>query len=136
MKFFLLVFLVLSCSRLNTVEREAYDTRQMRHGIVPLSSPKPTIVKKEMLKDSILRGQELYKKNCLECHGERGRGDGHLAKQQKVQPANLQRTLKEVAHFEFYLSISQLQGEMPGWRAPLDHRDREDIINYLRTFVN
>ena len=135
MKYFLILVLVISCSRVNTVEREAYGNRQMRHGIVPLSTPRPTTVKKEMLLESIKRGQELYKKNCLECHGEKGLGDGTLAGQQIVKPANLQKTLKEVEHFEFYLSISQMQGEMPGWRAALDHRDREDLINYLRSFV-
>jgi mono/diheme cytochrome c family protein len=108
----------------------------MRHGVIPQSSLKPKIVKQEMLKDSIQRGQKIYQKNCLECHGERGLGDGVHAKQQKIRPANLQATLKEVEHFEFYISISQMQGEMPGWRTPIDHREREDLVNYLRSFVN
>ena len=125
MRFLLVLLLVFSCTRLNTVEREVYAHKQMRHGIVPLSTPKPITIKKEMQKESFQRGQVIYQKNCLECHGENVKGDGVLAKQQKVKPANLQRTLKEVEHFEFYLSISQMQGEMPGWRTPLDHRDRE-----------
>jgi len=136
MNYFLLIITIMSCARLNVNERDAYENRRMRHGIVPHSSSKPRIVKKEMLRDSIQRGQKIYQKNCLECHGEKGLGDGRLADKQKIPPANLQATLKEVEHFEFYLSISQMQGEMPGWRAPLDHRDREDLVNYLRSFVN
>jgi mono/diheme cytochrome c family protein len=34
-------------------------------------------------------GHNLYEQHCMECHGIRGRGDGPLAEELKVAPADL-----------------------------------------------
>lgn len=40
-------------------------------------------------RDLIMRGHELFKTNCVSCHGENGLGDGPLAKTLDTQPRNL-----------------------------------------------
>jgi cytochrome c5 len=36
---------------------------------------------------SLTRGEELYKKSCIDCHGEEGRGDGLAAKNLDPHPS-------------------------------------------------
>jgi mono/diheme cytochrome c family protein len=81
-----------------------------------------------------MRGKILYEKNCLSCHGEKGLGDGISAIDQKYKPANLQKLIKEVPRFEFFMSVSQWQGDMPGWKKQFEPEEREDLVSYLQTF--
>jgi mono/diheme cytochrome c family protein len=52
----------------------------------PLVPPPPDVAKDPLL----VRGREIYFKNCATCHGEQGRGDGPNAKNLKGRgPGNL-----------------------------------------------
>jgi len=129
----MLSILLVSCSRLNPQERAAFEQeRKLRHGIIPRDPPRARRVAQELQLASRKRGESLYRGLCLECHGERGRGDGPTARDWPVAPPDLMRTLREVPHFELYMAVSQVQGEMPGWRQPLTAADREDLASYLR----
>ncbi len=39
--------------------------------------------------DSIAAGKALFTKNCAECHGDSGKGDGEMADMYDPRPANL-----------------------------------------------
>lgn len=134
MRFMLIsVLLIVGCSQVNRPERERFAERQgLRHGIIPVAPPKARPVDGELAGLSAKRGEALYRGLCLECHGDKGRGNGPTARDWPVAPPDLMRTLKEVPHFELYMAVSQIQGEMPGWRQPLSAADREDLANYLR----
>ncbi len=138
MQAILLLLTLVSCStQINQKERNAFDERSiMRHGIIPLEQP--DVQSKEVLQkfsqQSIQRGQQIYQKDCLKCHGPQGKGDGPEAAQQKNPVANLAQTVKEVPRFQFYLSVSQWQKEMPGWKTPYSSQDREDLAAYISTF--
>lgn len=80
------------------------------------------------------RGKILYEHNCFSCHGDKGQGDGPLAHQQDHPPANLQKMAREVKDFKFFMSISQWQGDMPGWKESYNDIDREDLVAYIKTF--
>ena len=55
--------------------------------LLPPIAPLPPEVAKDPL---LVRGREIYFKNCATCHGERGRGDGPNAKNLKGRgPGNL-----------------------------------------------
>ncbi|MDB5352973.1 MAG: cytochrome c, mono- and diheme variant family [Planctomycetota bacterium] len=45
--------------------------------MMPKASPPPIEIAKDGL---LLSGREIYLARCISCHGERGRGDGPLAK--------------------------------------------------------
>ncbi len=131
------LLLVLSaCTSVNPAERAHFQETRMRHGIVPIEDPQALDKLFPQKKDaaSVARGKQIYQKDCLSCHGEKGLGDGPLASEQKVRPADLVAAVKDVPNFTFYLSISQWQGKMPGWKTPHSSRDREDIAAYLKTF--
>ena len=102
----------------------------MRHGIFPLSSS----VAKIKDEASIARGNAIYKNHCFSCHGETGKGDGPAAVDQKFPPADLQRLACEVKNFKFFMSISEWQGQMPGWKEKFSDVDQEDLVAYIKTF--
>jgi mono/diheme cytochrome c family protein len=140
MNFFLFTFITiifLSCSNINREQREYYESKhpKLRHGVIPLSSSikskSPLIEKLDQA--SIDRGRALYVKNCLSCHGDLGRGDGPAAIKQKQRPADLQKTAREVDDFKFFMTISQWQGDMPGWQEPFTEAQREDLAVYIKS---
>lgn len=138
MQMLMLLLALVSCStKINQKERMVYDERSiMRHGIIPLE-PKDMNSKEVLQKfsqQSIQRGQAIYQKDCLKCHGPKGHGDGVEASLQKNPVANLARTVMEVPRFQFYLAVSQWQKEMPGWKTPYSAQDREDLAAYISTF--
>lgn len=138
MKKYILLILILisalSCSRINQRSREYYESQHesqhMRHGVVPLSG---TVVQK-LDEASKTRGKALYEEHCLACHGEKGEGNGPEAQKHTPRPANLRKLAQEVPNFKFYISISQWQGGMPGWKEPFSELDREDLTTYIKTF--
>lgn len=123
----LLSLLFFGCS---SIHQEAWENTQIKmrgHGITPLSAnlehrPHPS---------SIHRGQVLYRKHCLSCHGALGDGQG-TGTPKGQSPADLRTLAKRVRHFKFFLSISQWQGNMPGWEEPLNELDREDLAAYIK----
>lgn len=121
---------LLSCSRINVSSQDHFRNQHMRHGIIPLSSN----LAEKMNVASIERGKAIYKSHCLSCHGETGKGDGPAASAQKFPPANLHQLVREVKNFIFFLSISQWQGDMPGWEEKYNEAEREDLVAYIKTF--
>lgn len=119
-----------SCARINQQSKDYYRSQHIRHGVIPLSS---SLVKK-LDEDSLARGRILYQKNCLRCHGKDGQGNGPAAQDQKRPPANLQQLSQRVRNFKFFIGISQWQGDMPGWKDLLNDIEREDLVNYIKSF--
>ncbi len=111
---------------------------KMRHGIIPRETPsKKEKINAKLTEASVMRGKALYTVNCASCHGEdgKGKGNGIEAKKQKINPPDLSQLVKEVPNFTFFLSISQWSGQMPGWKEKYSEGDREDLVNYIKTFA-
>jgi len=131
---------VLSCARINQESRDEYNAeRKFRHGIIPLES-KSTKNDRIILRlsdkldqASVNRGKSIYVNHCLSCHGVEGLGNGPEASKQAHKPANLQNVAREVSNFKFFMSISQWQGDMPGWKDPFTDVDRDDLVSYIRS---
>ena len=86
---------------------------------------------------SIRRGKELYKTNCLMCHGEKGDGKGEIAAQLKEKPANFtdKHMMREMTDGEIFYIISKGEDLMPAWEGKLKENERWDLINYIKTFA-
>lgn len=95
---------------------------------------KPKNIQQHFEQSSILRGKAIYNKHCLACHGDQGLGDGPDAGKQSHPPANLKKLVREVPDFKFFMSISQWDGKMPGWKDQFNESDREDLVAYIKTF--
>ncbi len=88
--------------------------------------------------DSIARGRAVYERDCLLCHGARGRGDGPMAVSLNPRPADF-RVHMAAGHTDAQLFdwiTNGVQGSgMPPFSAGLSLDERWDVINYIRTFA-
>ena len=87
----------------------------------------------EATQESIARGRMLFASNCVQCHGESGRGDGPLAASLPLKPANLYDHVPFHPDQYFFGVISNgLGGVMPAFEGQLSEEDRWNILNFLR----
>ncbi len=86
---------------------------------------------------SVSSGRELFNEHCVSCHGSGGLGDGVLAKNLPVPPANLSEphtALHTAGDMHWWLSQGIPESGMPGLASVLSEDDRWDLINFLRAF--
>lgn len=87
---------------------------------------------------SISNGEDLFRENCIACHGEGGLGDGPLAEKLSEPPANLSEphtALHTVGDMFWWLTHGLGEGKpMPSFSGTLDEDELWDLINYLRAF--
>lgn len=88
----------------------------------------------EIVEASLLRGKYLYNSHCITCHGQDGSGNGTASEYQIPKPTDLRKLVREVKDFKFFMSISQLHGQMPGWKEPYNEDDREALVAYIKSF--
>ena len=87
----------------------------------------------EATQESIDRGRLLFMNNCIQCHGETGRGDGPLAASLPIPPANLYDHIPyHPDQFFFGVMTKGLSGVMPAFENVLSEDDRWHILNFLR----
>ncbi len=82
---------------------------------------------------SLARGQEVYNRACVPCHGEAGAGGGSVA----AAAAVLGRSIIEDESRAFtdgylYAIIRVGRGAMPGYGHQVAHFDRWHVVNYVR----
>jgi len=86
-------------------------------------------------KTSIKRGENIYKKHCLSCHGIAGQGDGAAAAELKVDPSNLSLDDLDVQKDgEIYFKIERGRDEMHKFKNTITEDDIWNLVNYIRTF--
>jgi putative copper resistance protein D len=84
--------------------------------------------------ESIARGQAEFAENCTGCHGAGGEGNGVMAKDLRVPPADLTaphvgtHTIGDIFH---WLTFGGQSGVMPAFAEQLQPDDRWDLINFL-----
>ena len=84
---------------------------------------------------SIQRGAELYRINCVPCHGEKGKGDGVIGTFFKYKPADLTSyEVQQNSDGALFLVISNgVEGRMPPLNENFNVHERWDLVNFLRT---
>lgn len=85
---------------------------------------------------SISAGKAIYEKDCLNCHGKKGRGDGKDAATLDVTVADL--TLPKTqsqTDGELFWKISEGKKPMPTNKKVLSENQRWQVVNYIRTFA-
>ena len=79
---------------------------------------------------AITQGRALYEVHCLGCHGSEGRGDGPLAANLPVQPANFVEHLGEHTDTDLILNIvAGIPPVMPP--AAISQAEVENVLAYI-----
>ncbi|MDH4074074.1 MAG: cbb3-type cytochrome c oxidase subunit II, partial [Gammaproteobacteria bacterium] len=81
-------------------------------------------------------GEDVYLRNCVECHGENGGGDGFAAADLPVRPGNfrgVQPTFEESLRI---LSNGVKGSSMAQWNDRLNADEMTAVAHYVRTFFN
>lgn len=81
------------------------------------------------------RGEAVYEKQCLRCHGPKLDGDGEDGRYLIVRPANLRSMeVRLKSDWELLIAITNgvLFSPMHGWRNRLSDQEIMDVLAYIR----
>ena len=80
------------------------------------------------------RGEELYRTNCVFCHGQQQGEPGPVGKHLQPPPPSLEKLLlQSLQDADIYRFISFGLGRMPPFRDRLTSTERWALVRYLRT---
>lgn len=84
--------------------------------------------------ENVKRGHDLFRRDCEQCHGKAGHGDGPQASSLQPHPADLASTrVQSQTDGALFWKITQGRGMMPA--ATLGERDKWAVVNFLRTLA-
>lgn len=98
--------------------------------------------------DAIARGEEIYQKQCVSCHGADGRGTGPIAQSLAHPPADLTNNFHTApGNGDAYLFWRVSEGgtvepfksqgsEMPAFKNVLSASERWDVLAYVHSFFH
>lgn len=94
----------------------------------------PSLRAQELAGD-VTNGKILYQQHCLRCHGASGWGDGPLARDLKVPPANFHGPILQMkSDDQLLMSIEfgVVMSPMHAWRGRLSDQEMQDVVAYVR----
>jgi mono/diheme cytochrome c family protein len=82
-------------------------------------------------------GEQIYKNQCVACHGKKGKGDGPAAVALNPRPSNLTDAgrMQELTDDELRKVIAEGTGSMPGFESILKPDELEAVLEYIRQFT-
>ncbi len=86
------------------------------------------------LRGDARRGREVYRRSCVACHGQRGEGNGVLAKMLDTEMINYRtEALSEVTDKHLIETITDGKGKhMPAWGGILSAGEIKDVAVFIR----
>ena len=82
---------------------------------------------------TLLRGREVYTKECASCHGDQGRGDGPGVKDLEVKPGDLtDKSVTSQSDGALFWKIAEGRKPMPSFAENYSEEDRWNVIDYIR----
>ena len=88
--------------------------------------------------ESINTIREIYLKDCAECHGESGRGDGTKAAKYNPPPVDFTdpARLDALTDGELFYKISEGRRPMPAFKNRLTEEQRWQLVLLIRAFAH
>jgi mono/diheme cytochrome c family protein len=84
--------------------------------------------------DAVKRGHDLFHRDCEQCHGKAGHGDGPLGLSLQPRPADLaSERVQSQSDGAMFWKMTEGRGVMP--TATLSENDKWAVINYVRTMA-
>jgi len=86
---------------------------------------------------SLREGKELYQRECLICHGEKGDGNGPWNEKLPKPPGDFtdRQAMARMTDGEVFWKIGAGRDPMPPFGDRLSEEQRWKLVNYLRTFA-
>ena len=86
-------------------------------------------------------GEEIYRQNCIECHGDKGNGDTSVGRQLSPHPRDFTNATQMASISDDALAQSITHGvagtAMPSWDGVLNKEDVRRVLLYVhRTFTS
>jgi mono/diheme cytochrome c family protein len=84
---------------------------------------------------ALAEGKKLYEKECLSCHGKKGKGDGPKAEEldKAVKDLGLPKTQNQTDG-ELFWKINEGKKPMPSTKKTLSETQKWQVVIYIRTF--
>ena len=102
-----------------------------RGRVVPPVDPKTLIAPSP---DLIAKGKELFAANCVQCHGERGGGDGSAVGELRIVPADFRGARPSLAESLRALRNCVEGTPMAPWTGRLSEAELSAVAYYVRGF--
>jgi len=87
--------------------------------------------------EGLTRGKDLYNTFCAICHGEKGDGNGYLARDGGVYPVAPAQLINEEftasSNGRFYHSIMYGKNLMGSYKDKISYEERWQVIHYIRS---
>ena len=85
--------------------------------------------------DAAIAGAEVFKNNCVACHGEQGHGDGPAGAALTPRPKNLPVLASIVGDDYLYWRINTGKGgtSMIAWKGVLTEEQIWQVVSFIRT---
>ncbi len=86
---------------------------------------------------TLAAAKAVFQENCVQCHGEEGKGDGPEAPMYSVKPANFSDAymMREMTDGEIFYKITEGRMPMPSFKKRLTDEQRWQLVNYVKTFA-
>lgn len=103
--------------------------------IAQLASLERIDLESQRVLDTVVNTGEVYRRQCVACHGETGEGNGPAAVAFNPKPANLTdpEFMSERTDEELLNVLRQGKGAMPAFSAILSDEDLVRMVRYIRT---
>ena len=82
--------------------------------------------------ESLKVGKQLYVRECQDCHGSTGKGDGPAARDMPEIPDLSLAKVQKQSDGEFFYKITTGRKPMPAAEKTLTEEQRWHVINYVR----
>jgi mono/diheme cytochrome c family protein len=85
--------------------------------------------------DAATAGAEIFKNNCVACHGEQGHGDGPAGASLNPQPKNLAELASAVGddYLFWRISAGKPGTSMVAWKGILTDEQIWQLVSFIRT---
>ncbi|MEI6487992.1 MAG: cytochrome c [Bacteroidota bacterium] len=83
---------------------------------------------------SLAAGKAIYTKNCNDCHGKKGKGDGPKSGDLEKSPRDFTKEdFQKQTDGSIFWKLSEGRKPMPSFKKDLSEDQRWQVINYVRT---
>jgi len=88
-------------------------------------------------KVSVEQGRVLWAKQCTQCHGSSGKGDGAEASKLEggVPDLSKSKIMDLQSDGVLFRKLTVGRQPMPGYKKTISDKDRWHLVNYMRTLV-